>query len=146
MPKMTATLEGGPELARALAELEKQLWGEEARAAVQEGADIIGDEWRGRVPTGQAPEDEHPGLYRDAITVRTRVGKKGATGLVNVKGRPQVEYGATLEFGRYNADSLGRRIHIPPQPSARPAFDASKDRALAAIGARLKVAAEKVGK
>lgn len=45
-----------------------------------------------------------------------------------------VDYAKRLEYGFSGQDSLGRTYNQPPNPTLRPAFDESKDRALAVIG------------
>lgn len=48
-----------------------------------------------------------------------------------------VEYGPRLEFGFSGADSKGRVYNQPPNPTLRPAWDESKDRAIQKIGQAL---------
>jgi HK97 gp10 family phage protein len=139
--RFSAHLEGGPELAKALANLEKGLRDELLKEVTLAGAEVIAEAWRNRVPI-------HDGNYRQAIEAKSRAGKNGATGIVGVGAVPGVAksqqprwYAAVLEYGTSGSArarsgrGMGRRA---AQPSARPAFDTSKDRAVAAAEAKLR--------
>ncbi len=133
--KFNAYLEGGPQLMAKLNALDAKIKKEVAAAALSAGGRIIADEWAAQVPVGHQPQDPHPGAYRRALeqddAVYVKGGKNGASGNVRpgyVDGiddgdQPRV-YAAKLEF----ADG---------EPSARPAFDAARDRASEAVGKML---------
>ena len=127
--RVNATLVGGPLLMAALARLEIGLRGELLKDAVRDGGEVIVDAWKAKVPV----LDAH---YQDSIRVQARATQGGATGIVGVgpiRGLPQNEqprwYAAGLEYG-----GRGRGA----QPSARPAFDTSKQRASDAIEDKLR--------
>lgn len=129
--RFNTVLLGGPELNAKLLALDAKIKKTVAAEALKAGGRVIADEWSARVPIGKAPDDPHPGAYRAALeqedAVRAKGTKMGALGSVSpgvVAGidegdQPRV-YAAKLEF----ADG---------EPSARPAFDASRDRAGQAI-------------
>lgn len=133
--RINGYLEGGPELAKALNELDAKIKRTYVKAALTAGGRVIADEWSTLVPVGGPPEDEHPGAYRDSLrqpdAVKATGTKTGGIGSVKpgyVDGiddgdQPRV-YAPVLEFR-------------DGEPSARPAFDASRDRAVEAIGASL---------
>lgn len=119
----TATVIGGPELARKLAELERTIQIEATRAGVEEMGRVLGNEWANRVPIL-----EHH--YQESINTKgVRVSKRGASGIVGPTkiGVPDDEqpmaYSAVLEFGDRTR---------PAEPSARPAYDAKADAAVEA--------------
>ncbi len=131
--RVNATLVGGPLLMAALARLEIGLRGELLKEAVRDGGEVIVDAWKAKVPV----LDRN---YQDGIGVQARATKGGATGIVGVgpiRGLPRNEqprwYAARLEYG----DKRGPRPR-GAQPSARPAFDTSKQRAGDAIEAKLR--------
>lgn len=124
-----AYLEGGPELAKALSDIDAKVKKQYGKDALMAGGKVIADDWAGRVPVLD-------GNYQQALqmpdTVKATGTSKGASGSVRpvfVPGVPDDEqpiaYAARLEF----ADG---------EPSARPAFDASRDRAADAVGQSLK--------
>jgi HK97 gp10 family phage protein len=128
-------LEGGPELAKKLAALGKGLRDELLVEATTAGAEVIAEEWRAQARSryGQGPGTAH---FPDAIGIRARPGKNGATAYVGLpnpvpqepgEAHPR-EYGPALEFGK---------SHAPAQPTLRPAFDASKGKALDALGKKI---------
>lgn len=133
--RFKAYLEGGPELARALQNMEKGLRDELLKEATLAGGEVIAETWRARAPFLD-------GNYRASIKAKSRAGKKGATGLVTIDPVPGLPlnqqprfYAPALEFG-----SRGRAA----RPSARPAFDSSQGRALAVAEAKLRELVEKV--
>lgn len=124
-------LEGGTELAAKFAALEKAIRDEQLTQVTQAGADVIADEWRAQAASrlGRGPGIGH---YVDAIETRTRPGKRGATAVIGLKTVPTVQgeaqprdYAAALEFGT---------SHSAAKPTLRPSFDASRDRAVDAMG------------
>jgi hypothetical protein len=133
--RFNAAVEGGPELAKALEALDAKIKRDYAKDALKAGGMVIRDEWAARVPVGVAPADPHPGAYRQAMeqddAVKVGGTKAGASGTVRpglVSGladneQPRV-YAAVLEFKE-------------GEPSARPAFDASRDAAADAVGESL---------
>jgi hypothetical protein len=130
------TLEGGPELAKALAELQELVGAKgrggsksAAREALLAGGRIIADAWADRVPVLD-------GNYQDAMratdAVKAAGTAKGALGSVAPRRLEGVEddqqpylYAARLEFG--DADRAA-------EPSARPAFDATAGAATQEVG------------
>lgn len=125
--RFQATLEGGPELAAALARLDDAVRVKAAKEALQAAGGVIADEWRSRVPVLDAN-------YQASLDAAPRAGKTkaGASGSVaprKVAGLADDEqptrYAARLEFG--DADQ-------PAEPSARPAFDVARERAVQAAG------------
>lgn len=146
-----AYIRGGPEMARKLAAIRRDLAVQGMVQAVLAGADVLAVEWRARVPVFE-------GHYRNSITAVASQGKEGATGLVypaDVPGVPDNEqprrYAARLEFGsaaqtkrmlkRGIGADPGRRRR--PQPSLRPAFDNVKGQMVDAIGSELRHVIEK---
>jgi hypothetical protein len=102
---------------------------------------VIADEWRSQAQSrfGTGPGTAH---YVDAIGFRASPGDNGATAFVGLteevplspgESHPR-EYAKTLEFGRQNH---------PAKPTLRPAFDASKTRALEAMANALRELIEK---
>lgn len=142
--KFSAYLEGGPELARRLDAMDADIAERAVVDALRAGGRIIADTWSAMAPVGTPPEDEHPGAYQralaapEAVNVAPIVG--GASGAVSPAWlgeladdqQPRV-YAAVLEFGDETRE---------PEPSARPAFDAALDPALAAITRTLAGAVE----
>lgn len=129
-------VEGGPEMAAKLAQLEKDVRDELLVQATQAGADVIADEWRAQI---DSRIDLGPGTahYRDAVGTRARPGRKGATAWVGLpndvpreKGEAHPrEYAPKLEFGSRNTAA---------KPTLRPAFDAAKGKALDAMAAKVR--------
>lgn len=135
--RFRAYLEGGPELAAKLQALDKKVRLQYSKDAVMAGAKLIAAEWSSRAPVGQPPE-ETPGAYRESLLApdAIKVGgtKNGARG--------------TIRPGTYAAlpENLQPRLYaaklefVDGEPSARPAFDAAQDAAVAAIADVLKKA------
>jgi HK97 gp10 family phage protein len=137
--RFAASIEGGPELAAALARLDDAVRVRAAKDAVLAAGGVLAHEWRSRVPILDAN-------YQHSLDAATRAGKTkvGASGSVaprKVAGVPDDEqptrYAARLEFG--DADR-------PAEPSARPAFDATREQAVQAAGDVLAKAAEGVAR
>jgi hypothetical protein len=133
--RMKVYLEGGPAMAAALAKLEKGTRDELLKEATKDGAEVIAVEWRTQAQAriGYGPGTAH---FVEAIEARSRAGKNGATGLVSLKkvstspGEAQpIAYAKQLEFGG--------------KPTLRPAFDASRDRAVKVMEAKLKALIER---
>ncbi len=133
--RFSAYVEGGPELSAALMALDKKIRNTYAKVALTEGGKVIRDEWGRRVPVGTPPADPHPGAYQRAMqqddAVKVGATAKGASGTVRpgyVDGLAENEqprvYAAVLEFK-------------DGEPSARPAFDSSRDQAAEAVGKSL---------
>lgn len=130
-------LEGGPELAAKLQAIEKSVRDELLVQATTAGAELIAAEWRSQIASkiGRGPGTAH---YEDAVGIRARPGKKGATAWIGLpnqqpteKGEDQPrDYAPRLEFGHFKGG-----VHQAPRPTLRPAFDASRQRALDAMGA-----------
>jgi HK97 gp10 family phage protein len=137
--RFQATLEGGPELAAALARLGDAVRVKASKEALLAAGGVLATEWRSRVPVLDAN-------YQRSLDAAPRAGKTkaGASGSVaprKVAGLPDDEqptrYAARLEFG--DADR-------PAEPSARPAFDVTRERAVQAAGDVLAAAAESVAR
>lgn len=124
-------IDGGPELAAKFAALEKAVRDEKLTEVTQAGADVIAEEWRAQARSrlGTGPGIAH---YPEAIEVRTRPGKNGATALIGLGDVPALpneaqprEYAAALEFGTSKSAA---------KPTLRPSFDASRAKALDTMG------------
>lgn len=133
-----ARIEGTEELRAALADLEKKTRNEIAKAGIKAAGEVIQTEWRERVPVLDAN-------YQRAVqTGQVRASKRGATGVVYPHDIPGVaddeqpyEYAHRLEYGDAG---------MAAQPSARPAFDASKDAAVEAAIDVMRPMVEDVGR
>lgn len=142
--KFKVIIEGGPQLALALHQLDDKIRKQAAKDALAEGGRVIADEWADMVPTGTPPHDPHPGAYeramRDEKAVTMRATANGASGSVRpatVAGladdqQPRV-YAGVLEFGDGDREA---------EPSARPAFESALPAAIEAISSTLKAAIE----
>jgi HK97 gp10 family phage protein len=137
--RFQATLEGGPELAAALARLDEAVRVRAAKDALLAAGGVIAAEWQTRVPVLDG--DYQRSLEGTARAAKTRAGASGSVGPRKVPGLPEgdqpVAYAARLEFG--DADR-------PAEPSARPAFDAARERAVRAAEEVLRQAAERVAR
>jgi HK97 gp10 family phage protein len=137
--RFQATLEGGPELAEALARLDEAVRVKASKDALQAAGVLIATEWRSRVPVLDA--DYQASLDAATRAAKTKAGAAGSVAPRKVAGLPDDEqptrYAARLEFG--DADR-------PAEPSARPAFDVSRERAVQAAGDVLATAAESVAR
>lgn len=137
--RFQATLEGGPELAAALARLDDAVRVKASKDALIAAGGVLAGEWQGRVPVLDANYQRSlEGAQRAAKT------KAGASGSVAPRKVPGVgdadqpfAYAARLEFG--DADRAA-------EPSARPAFDSARERAVQAAGDVLAKAAEGVAR
>lgn len=134
-----ATLEGGPELARQLARLDDAVRVKASKEAVLAAGAVIADEWHARVPVLDANyQHSLEGAQRAA---KTKAGASGSVGPRKVQGLPDADqpiaYAARLEFG--DADR-------PAEPSARPAFDVARERAVQAAADVLAAAAQGVAR
>jgi hypothetical protein len=122
--RFNAYIEGGPQLAAKLTEMEKTVRLQICKDATTAALQRMGQEWAARVPVGSPPHDPHPGAYRRAMespTLKAGGTKTGASGTV----RP----GVLSDL----AENQQPRLYAPKleyrdgEPSARPAFDAVKD-------------------
>lgn len=143
-----ATIIGGPALAAKLRKLDLVTSGQAAKDAVMAMGHVMAVAWSERVPIGSLETgDQMPGAYRDELrlpgVVKAGINKgmdpegigvlKGASGSVGPRKRPALSglpdnqqpavYAARLEFGD---------LTHPAEPSGRPAFDASREAAVAA--------------
>lgn len=137
--RFQATLEGGPELAAALAKLDDAVRVKASKDALLAVGGVIATEWQTRVPVLDANyQHSLDGATRSA---KTKAGASGSVGPRKVAGLEDadqpVAYAPRLEFG--DADR-------PAVPSARPAFDASSERAVQAAGEVLATATEDVAR
>ena len=127
----SARLVGAEAMARVLREMPKEVSDKVVASAVRAGAAVVRKEAVSRVPvrTGN--------LKKSIRALRTRKTEHDATYLVGPAGRGF--YGLFLEFG------ASRRAK---RPWLRPAFEATADRALGAIGktlgAKIELAAKKL--
>jgi hypothetical protein len=137
--RFQATLEGGPELGAALARLDDAVRVKESKDALLAAVGVLADEWQGRVPVLDA--NYRSSLEGAARAAKTKAGASGSVALRKVPGLPDEDqpfaYAARLEFG--DADR-------PAEPSARPAFDIARERAVQAAGDVLAKAAEGVAR
>lgn len=135
--KSQATLEGGRELAAALAKLGDAIRIKASKDALLAAGGVIADEWQSRVPVLDA--DYQRSLEGAAKAGKTKAGASGSMAPRKVPGLPNgdqpVAYAARLEFG--DADRAA-------EPSARPAFDTSQGRAVQAASDVLAKATEGV--
>ncbi|MCL4294043.1 MAG: hypothetical protein KJ056_13650 [Acidimicrobiia bacterium] len=133
--RFDATLEGGPDLARALARLDDAVRVKAAKDALLAAGGVLGEEWQSRVPVLDA--NYQRSLDGAARAAKTKTGAAGSVGPRQVAGLADADqptaYAARLEFG----DSSR-----PAEPSARPAFDAARERAVRAASGVLATAAE----
>ena len=125
--RFQATLEGGPELAAALARLDDAVRVRAAKDAVLAAGGVLATEWRSRVPVLDA--NYQSSLDNAPRAAKTKFAASGSVAPRKVAGVPDDEqptrYAARLEFG--DADR-------PAEPSARPAFDTARERAVQAAG------------
>lgn len=123
-------IDGGPELAAKLQALEKSVRDELLVKATTAGAEVIADEWRSQVAArvGRGPGTAH---YEDAIGTRSRPGKKGATAWVGLPGD------VPRERGEDHPRKYAPRLEFSGKPTLRPAFDASKGKALEVMTAEI---------
>lgn len=127
-------IEGGPALAAKFAALEKGLRDDLLTQVTDAGAVVIEDEWRARAQStlGLGPGTAH---YVNAIGHRSRPGKNGATAWIGLPNEQPVEkgedqprdYAPQLEFGGY------KRGYRRALPTLRPAFEATRQKALDAM-------------
>jgi HK97 gp10 family phage protein len=137
--RVDARLVGGPQLAAALARLEKGMKDELLQKATAAGAKVLEEAWKERAAStvGLGPGTAH---FVEAIESSARPGKRGATGMVRLgkeslsEGEDQpVVYGVQTEFG-----GRGR----PARPTLRPAFDAVQGQMLDAMSDELRALIE----
>jgi HK97 gp10 family phage protein len=137
--RFQATLEGGPELAAALTRLDDAVRVRGSKDALLAAGGVIATEWQGRVPVLDA--NYQRSLEGATKAGRTKAGASGSVGPRKVAGLDDgdqpVAYAARLEFG--DADRAA-------EPSARPAFDSARERAVQAAGDVLVTAAEGVAR
>ena len=121
--RLTAHLEGGPELARQLQRLDEEVRVAAAKEAIRAGGEPMERAWISKLPTG--PEPVH---MKEAVKLRVSKSKYGANATIAVRKvrgidddkQPQA-YAMKLEKG--GRDTAAR-------PAARPAFDQHKDQAV----------------
>jgi HK97 gp10 family phage protein len=137
--RVDARLVGGPQLAAALARLEKGMRDDLLQRATLAGGKVLEAEWKAQAASriGLGPGTAH---YVEAIEATARPGKRGATGLVRLGKEPTSEgeaqpvaYAMQLEFG-------GRGQ--PARPTLRPAFDSAKGDMLDAMSDELRALIE----
>jgi HK97 gp10 family phage protein len=121
--RFQATLEGGPELAAALARLDDAVRVKASKDALLAAGGVLATEWRSRVPVLDA--NYQAALDKAPRAAKTRARASGSVAPRKVAGvaddEQPVLYAGRLEFG--DADRAA-------EPSARPAFDATRERAV----------------
>jgi hypothetical protein len=145
-------IRGGPELAAALARLQKGMRDDLLQQATLAGGKVLEKAWRERVQSsiGTGPGVAH---YAEAIEAKARPGKKGATGLVGLKpmatsegeAHPR-EYASRFEFGSARATHetlVSGRTDFASRgraavPTLRPAYDSAEAEMLDAMSDELK--------
>lgn len=134
-----ATLEGGPELAGKLAQLDEAVRVRASKDAVLAASAVVAGEWHDRVPVLD-------GNYQRSLegaerATKTRAGASGTVGPRAVPGLDDndqpIAYAARLEYGD---------VDRAAEPSARPAFDAAQERAVVAAQGVLHQAVEGVAR
>jgi len=144
MDFITTEVKGLSEVEAKLKGLSLKLATRSVRKAVGAGLVVLADEVRSRTPV-------ETGLLKSSVAGTIRVSPKegGAVGVVSFG--PQGYVARLVEFGhRTRAKSetgkskkSGAIIgHVPPHPFMRPAFDASKERAVEAFTNTLKTEVE----
>lgn len=137
--RFQATLEGGAELAAALTRLDDAVRVKASKDALLAAGGVIATEWQTRVPILDA--NYQRSLDAATRAAKTKAGASGSVGPRKVAGLDDADqpfaYAARLEFG--DADR-------PAEPSARPAFDTSRERAVQAAGDVLATATEGVAR
>ena len=145
--QLIATVTNGPQFQAQMLKLGHKLSGPIIEAAVEAGLVKFEQAWKGLVPT----LDYH---YSNAVAHKTYPARsveppgqaqitRGATGSVFVGRAPGASakdqpwlYAALLEFG--GQAGKGRKATIPPQPSARPAFDNTADTVVSTVASELR--------
>ena len=145
--RFRATFEGGPQLATALGRLEEAMRVQAAKAAVGAMGAVLVPAWKARVPI----EDRN---YQNSIGLRVRGTRTGASGSVTTRKLPDpvthegetadeaqpIAYAAVFEFG--GVVGSGNSVYIHAQPSARPAFDATREQMVSAAESVLRAAVD----
>ena len=65
--KFKVIIEGGPQLAAALNELDAKIKRQVAKDGLAAAGRVIADEWASFAPVGSPPEDNFPGAYQDSL-------------------------------------------------------------------------------
>lgn len=121
--RFQATIEGGPALAAGIACLDDAVRVKVSKDALQAAGGGLATTWRSRVPVLDA--DYQASLDAATRAAKTKTGASGSVAPRKAAGVADEEqptrYAARLEFG--DADR-------PVEPSARPAFDTTKERAV----------------
>jgi len=136
MATNTVKLEGADQLRKKLLDLDKKVARKISSQALRAGAKIVLERARQLVPVKS-------GTLKRSLKVRAGKRKGGRISfVVQTKAgdyRGETFYGSFLEFGhkvgkRRRVKGLtDTREAVPPKPFLRPAFDQTKDAALAAI-------------
>jgi hypothetical protein len=115
-------IEGGPELAKRLQALEKAVRDDLLVEATRAGAEVIAERWRAMVMGvwGLGPGTAH---YAEAIEVRARPGRNGATAHIGIGDVP-------LSEGEANPRDYAPKLEFAGRPTLRPAFDQGRQPAL----------------
>jgi hypothetical protein len=147
-----AYIRGGPELARALANIEKATRDDMLQRATLAGGEVLAEAWRGNVRSliGTGPGTAH---YAEAIEATARPGKRGATGLVSLakdvalsageshprEYAPRYEFGSTTRsLAQFKAGVTIAGRSRAAVPTLRPAFDSVKGDMLDAMSDELR--------
>lgn len=130
---MKVEFRGGKELEAALSELKKATQKNVARRALRKAAEPIRDRWAELVPVDQG-DLKRSIQIGNAIKSFNKAGNRGQTvsqfvGIDESQDRRLHIYGPISEFGSESH---------PAQPAGRPAFEQTRDIALARLGDDLK--------
>ena len=139
--KTMAIITNGPQFIAQIHAVEVKAMRLLGRGAIQKAAEVVKEEWRGRIPSGARAD----GFYRESLRIATRSYDRPSTDrdfpirdrmFKGVAARiypgrtagpdddeQPYRYAGVLEYGGKLGDKQ-HRSYIPAQPSARPALDA----------------------
>jgi HK97 gp10 family phage protein len=145
---------GFQEVERTLKEFAPKLRRKALRKALKAGGDVIATEVKLRAPvrtdvaTGRS-NALPPGALRADITVQVQTSSNEVAGVAKIGPSPKTDHVARwVEFGhRMVTHRPGQRQigQVPAHPFMRPAFDSSRDEAVAAFGDTLLQAVAEMG-
>ena len=137
--RFQATLEGGPELAAALARLDDAVRVRASKDALLAAGGVLATEWRSRVPVLDA--NYQASLDAATRAAKTKAGASGSVAPRKVPGSPTTSSPPAMPHALSSAMPTD-----PAEPSARPAFDVTRERAVQAAGDVLATAVEGVAR
>jgi len=133
--KKYATINGIPELVRQLNEMAGQIDGNEALAALLEGATYLRDEARSTVVVGKNHDDRRQGIHVRAAIFASEGDqskyKNGPSAIAGVSGRPLLPHNRAVLLERGTSKT-------PAQPFWRPSLLAARGQIASIIAARLR--------